>query len=91
MQRGRVKLQDHLYGGLMETSRRGIVVWACLISITLHSPEAAFANEANHKVMAYQTCLYAAECMPIIAIAGEPLSGADCSYNAPGAKHLTSG
>ena len=75
----------------MEIARRGIVVWLCLISITLHSPQAAFANEANHKVMACQIFLYTAGCMPMIVNAGEPLSGAECLYNAPGAKQLMSG
>ena len=75
----------------METSRRGIVVWFCLISITLHSPQAAFANEANHKVMAHRISIYAAGCMPMIVNAGEPPSGAECLCNAPGAKQLMSG
>ena len=54
MQEGRVDLQRSSHGGLMEISRRGIVVWFCLIFITLHSPQVALANESNHKVAAHK-------------------------------------
>ena len=54
MQEGKIELENSLHERLMEISHRGIVVWFCLISITLHSPQAALANESNHKVMARQ-------------------------------------
>ena len=45
-------MQSH--GAMMKTSWRSIVTALLLITITLHSPQQASANEANHKVS--KTC-----------------------------------
>ena len=50
MQGGRRTVDLQLHGALMKTPWRSIVTALLLITITLHSPQQASANEANHKV-----------------------------------------